>query len=121
VIRDDGGRFVAAFTANLEIYSITRAELRSIVEGMKLAWNRGTRRLRILSDSKITSNRVSLITNNNSHTSLIGKFKELVAWDGQTSVHHTYREAYLAADHLVNLAHSYSLGIHVFNYLDVSL
>ncbi|CAN1744334.1 Putative ribonuclease H protein At1g65750, partial [Linum perenne] len=52
VIRDENGRFVTAFSANIGACSIMRAELRGIVEGTKLAWNKGIRNLRIQSDSK---------------------------------------------------------------------
>ncbi|CAN1771045.1 Putative ribonuclease H protein At1g65750 [Linum perenne] len=52
IIRDDNGKFIAAFSANLGVCSIMRSELRAIVEGMKLAWNKGVRRLRIQTDSK---------------------------------------------------------------------
>ncbi|CAN0870343.1 Putative ribonuclease H protein At1g65750 [Linum grandiflorum] len=37
VIRDDRGSFVKAFTMNLGCYSITRAEMRGIVEGLNEA------------------------------------------------------------------------------------
>ncbi|CAN0846720.1 Putative ribonuclease H protein At1g65750 [Linum grandiflorum] len=37
VIRNDRGSFVKAFTMKLSCCSITRAEMRGIVEGLKLA------------------------------------------------------------------------------------
>ncbi|CAN1756352.1 hypothetical protein LINPERHAP1_LOCUS6110 [Linum perenne] len=36
VIQDDNGRFIIAFAVNLGTCSIMRAELRGIIEGMKL-------------------------------------------------------------------------------------
>ncbi|CAN1130912.1 Putative ribonuclease H protein At1g65750 [Linum perenne] len=52
LIRDDCSRFVQAFTTNMGNCSITRAELSAIVQGLKLAWSIGIRRLIIQSDSR---------------------------------------------------------------------
>ncbi|CAN0861256.1 Putative ribonuclease H protein At1g65750 [Linum grandiflorum] len=51
VIRDDRGSFVKAFTMNLGCCSITRAEMRGIMEGLKLAWSLVIRKIRVQSDS----------------------------------------------------------------------
>ncbi|CAN1172287.1 Putative ribonuclease H protein At1g65750, partial [Linum perenne] len=122
IIRDDSGNFIAAFSTNLGICSIMRSELRAIVEGMKLAWNKGIRRLRIQTDSKdavtILSKPYSV---NNQHASLIAQLSELSSSDWQVSIHHIYRKANYAADHLANLGHSLDLGVHLFDFPDVSL
>ncbi|CAN0906593.1 Putative ribonuclease H protein At1g65750 [Linum grandiflorum] len=64
VIRDDRGSFVKAFIVNLCCCFITRAEMRGIVEGLRLAWSLGIRRNRVQSDSAaaiaILSNSASL-------------------------------------------------------------
>ncbi|CAN1340796.1 hypothetical protein LINPERPRIM_LOCUS38977 [Linum perenne] len=52
IIRDDQGYFVQAFFANLGTYSIMRAELRGIIEGMEIALSNGIKKLRILLDSR---------------------------------------------------------------------
>ncbi|CAN0920858.1 Putative ribonuclease H protein At1g65750 [Linum grandiflorum] len=52
VIRTDTCRFVKAFAANLGSCSITRAEMQAIVDGLKLAWSLGIRRIRVQSDSR---------------------------------------------------------------------
>ncbi|CAN1138950.1 Putative ribonuclease H protein At1g65750, partial [Linum perenne] len=122
VIRDDNGRFVSAFTANLGSCSIMRAELTSIVEGTKQAWDLGIRKLRVQSDSEAA---VRLLKNprcdNNQHASLIHQFSELSKRDWHISVHHIYREANYAADYLANLGHTLDLGIHVFDAPDTTL
>ncbi|CAN1798650.1 hypothetical protein LINPERHAP1_LOCUS21812 [Linum perenne] len=38
LIRDADGRCLAAFTTNLDNYSITRAEMRGAILGLQLAW-----------------------------------------------------------------------------------
>ncbi|CAN1153736.1 Putative ribonuclease H protein At1g65750, partial [Linum perenne] len=99
-----------------------RSELRAIVEGMKLAWNKGIRKLRVQTDLKAAVAMLSKPDNvNNQHASLIEQFFELSSRDWQVSIHHIYREANCAADHLANLGHSLGLGIHVFEFPDVSL
>ncbi|CAN1345093.1 Putative ribonuclease H protein At1g65750 [Linum perenne] len=99
-----------------------RAELRGIIEGMKLAWNSGIRKLRIQSDSRAA---VELLSNlgcsNNQHASLIDQFLELSRRDWQVSIHHVYREANYATDCLANQGQGLDLGVHVFNFPDVSL
>ncbi|CAN1145805.1 Putative ribonuclease H protein At1g65750 [Linum perenne] len=82
VIRDDNDRFVLAFAANMDTYSIMRAKLRSIVEGTKLAWDRGIRKLRIQSDSKAVEEMLSKqVCDNNQHTNLVKQFAELSSRD----------------------------------------
>ncbi|CAN1162988.1 Putative ribonuclease H protein At1g65750 [Linum perenne] len=99
-----------------------RAKLRRIMEGTKLAWNCGIRKLRIQSDSKAA---VLMLTSpfcgSNHHESLIRQFAELSSREWQISVHHIYRKANFAADYLANLGHSFHLGVHVFVSLDVTL
>ncbi|CAN1198569.1 hypothetical protein LINPERHAP2_LOCUS44525 [Linum perenne] len=57
----------------------------------------------------------------NHHASLIGQFAKLASREWQTSVHHIYCEANFAADYFANLGHSFDLGIHVFDFPDVTL
>ncbi|CAN1776729.1 Putative ribonuclease H protein At1g65750 [Linum perenne] len=122
VIRDSNGNFITAFSANLGVCSIMRSELRAIVEGMKLAWSKGIRRLRIQTDSKAAVAMLSKPNNVNSqHANLIEQFYELSSRDWQISVQHIYREANCAADHLASLGHAFDLGIHVFDFPVVSL
>ncbi|CAN1850207.1 Putative ribonuclease H protein At1g65750 [Linum perenne] len=122
VVRDCNGRFVTAFAANLGVCSIMRAELRGIIEGMKLAWNTGIRKLRIQSDSKAAVEMLSTRrSENNQHASLIEQFNELQSRDWSVSIHHVYREANYAADYLANLGQGFSLGVHLINVPDVFL
>ncbi|CAN1268255.1 Putative ribonuclease H protein At1g65750 [Linum perenne] len=121
IIRDDNGRFVSAFAANLGTYSIMRAELRSIVEGIKLAWDQGIWKLRIHSDSKAAVEMLSKQScDNNQHANLIEQFAELSSREREISLHHIYREANFAEDYLANLGHSLNLGIHFLDVPDVS-
>ncbi|CAN0826776.1 Putative ribonuclease H protein At1g65750 [Linum grandiflorum] len=78
VIRTDTGRFVKAFAANLGSCSITRAEMRAIVDGLQLAWSLGIRRIQVQSDSKTA---IAILAKDSEldhqHTALVLQFKEL--------------------------------------------
>ncbi|CAN1290311.1 hypothetical protein LINPERPRIM_LOCUS20638, partial [Linum perenne] len=50
ILRDDQGRLVLAFASNLGSCSVVRAEIRGIIDGMTLAWDKGIRKLRIQTD-----------------------------------------------------------------------
>ncbi|CAN1194204.1 hypothetical protein LINPERHAP2_LOCUS42433 [Linum perenne] len=50
---DVDGRCLAAFSMNLGICSITRAELRGVMTGLQIAWDRGFRRIIVQLDSRV--------------------------------------------------------------------
>ncbi|CAN1167000.1 Putative ribonuclease H protein At1g65750 [Linum perenne] len=101
LIRNEKGEFVRAFCGNIGDCSITRAELRAIVEGLKLAWSLGLRRIVVQTDSRAA---VTILQRG-------------VGMQHQ----HVYREANCAADHLANLGHSFDIGMYLFDFPDVSL
>ncbi|CAN1182951.1 Putative ribonuclease H protein At1g65750 [Linum perenne] len=100
LIRNDSWRFIHAFTANIGDCSITRSELSSIVQGLKLAWSLGIRKTLVQSDSRTA-------------VSILQK--------AETNHQHVYREANCGADYLANLGHSYSFGVHLLSHPDISL
>ncbi|CAN1137163.1 Putative ribonuclease H protein At1g65750, partial [Linum perenne] len=122
LIRDHEGRLISAFAANLGVCSIMRAELRGIVEGMRLAWDRGIRKLCIQSDSKAAVSILSKVDDlDHRHASLVEQFQALKNRDWEVSIHHIFREANNAADYLAKMGHDLTLGTHVFLYPDSSL
>ncbi|CAN1148460.1 hypothetical protein LINPERPRIM_LOCUS38102 [Linum perenne] len=78
-----------------------RAELRGIVEGMKLAWEKGIHKLLI-------------------HTDSLAAVEMLFNFDDYFDPPHLPRSN-SAVDYLANLGHSLGLGVHVFDVPDVSL
>ncbi|CAN1823301.1 Putative ribonuclease H protein At1g65750, partial [Linum perenne] len=98
LIRDDGGRFIQAFTAYIGDCSITKAELSAIIQGLKLAWAIGIRRIIVRSDSR-------------TYMSILQR----EATDNHT---HVYREANCGPDYLANLGHSFNFGLHLFTQPD---
>ncbi|CAN1824587.1 Putative ribonuclease H protein At1g65750 [Linum perenne] len=95
--------------------SVIRAEMRGIVDGMGIAWDKGVRKLGIQSDS---ASEIKLLTdaswNNHQHLSLVRQFQEMLTWNWEVSIEHIYREANKAADFLANSGHDLDLGITVF-------
>ncbi|CAN1160514.1 hypothetical protein LINPERHAP2_LOCUS23358 [Linum perenne] len=89
---------------------------------MKLAWDKGIRKLSIQSDSRAA---VQMLWNrdnsNNQHGSLIEQFCELSSRNWEVSIHLVYSKANFAADYLANLGHSFGFGVHVLEAPDVSL
>ncbi|CAN0926336.1 Putative ribonuclease H protein At1g65750 [Linum grandiflorum] len=122
VIRTDSGRFVKAFASNLGSCSITRAELRAIVDGLQLAWTLGIRRIRVQSDSMAA---VSILSKgsqlDHQHAALVLQFTELCNRQWEVNLSHIYREANYAADYLANLGHSLTYGLHLFDSPDRGL
>ncbi|CAN1123634.1 Putative ribonuclease H protein At1g65750 [Linum perenne] len=122
LIRDSGGNLISSYVINLGSCSIMRAELRGIIEGMKIAWGKGVRRLCVQSDSQAA---VSLLCCKEGrvhrHTSLVDQFTELRSRDWEVTIHHIYREANYAADYLANLGHSVDLGTHICQSPDNTL
>ncbi|CAN1133649.1 Putative ribonuclease H protein At1g65750, partial [Linum perenne] len=93
-----------------------RADIRAIIEGLKLAWNLGIKKLRVQSDSQTA---ISLLCNeghvDHQHSNLVLDFRELQRRHWDLRLCHVYREANFAANYLAdNLGHSLSLSCHLF-------
>ncbi|CAN1178095.1 Putative ribonuclease H protein At1g65750, partial [Linum perenne] len=121
LIRTDQGRFIHAFTANMGDCSITRAEICAIVQGMKLAWDLGIRKLLIQSDSEAAVAILRREDTNHQHAILVSEFMELRSRSWDISITHVFREANCGADYLANLGHSYCFGLHLFSQPDSTL
>ncbi|CAN0884735.1 Putative ribonuclease H protein At1g65750 [Linum grandiflorum] len=119
VIRDDRGSFVKAFTMNLDCCSVTHAEMRGIVEGLKLAWSLGIRKIRVQSDFAAD---IAILSNGSSldhqHAILVMQFQELCKLQWEVTLNHIYREANCAADYLANIGHSFLFGLYIVSVPD---
>ncbi|CAN1841739.1 Putative ribonuclease H protein At1g65750 [Linum perenne] len=119
LIRDERGQLVRAFCANIGNCSITRVELKAIVEGLKIAWSLGIRKVAIQTDSRAA---VSILQKGvgerHQHAALVAEFHELSLREWELSLSHVYREANCAADYLANFGHSFSVGMYLFHSPD---
>ncbi|CAN1148547.1 Putative ribonuclease H protein At1g65750 [Linum perenne] len=122
LVRDANGRCLGAFTANLGTCSITRAEMRGAVLGLKLAWELDKRKVVLQVDSLAA---IHLLQEKedplHQHAMEVYDFRELLSREWEVSVRHTYREGNHAADFLAGIGHGYPLGYSSFPISDPSL
>ncbi|CAN1291596.1 Putative ribonuclease H protein At1g65750, partial [Linum perenne] len=119
LIRDYQGHCLAAFSKNLGICSIIRAELRGVVSGLQLAWDRGYRKVQLQIDSQCA---VLLLQSDDRtdhlHATTIRHARELLRRDWEVRIRHVYRESNHVADHLANRGHSCPIGFHCIELSD---
>ncbi|CAN1812888.1 Putative ribonuclease H protein At1g65750 [Linum perenne] len=117
LIRSERGEFVRAFSANIDNFSVIRAEIKAIIKGLKIAWSIGIRKVAIQFDFRAA---VSILQQDESsapqHKTLVAEFHELRSREWDLSLSHIYREANCATDHLANLGHSFSVGMYLFHF-----
>ncbi|CAN1743580.1 Putative ribonuclease H protein At1g65750 [Linum perenne] len=113
LIRNEAGHCVAAYTMNLGICSVTRAELRGVIYGLNKAWELGYRKILVYMDSEAAINLLQGDDHpNHHHAAEVSQFRGLCNREWEVSLKHAYREANKAADHLANRGHSLPLGEH---------
>ncbi|CAN1179328.1 Putative ribonuclease H protein At1g65750, partial [Linum perenne] len=122
LLRDSSGRPLKAFTANLGICSITRAELRGALIGLMIAWEAGHRRIKLQMDSTAA---IAIFNAPDDpmhqHSLEVTQFKGLIAREWTVEVEHVYREGNQAADYLASIGFNYPLGTHEISIIDCNL
>ncbi|CAN1164598.1 Putative ribonuclease H protein At1g65750 [Linum perenne] len=107
---------------NLGNCSITRAELRGAIEGLRRAWRAGYMKVLLQLDSKAA---ISLLTEtrdtSHQHGMEVLQFRELCDRDWIIKTKHTYREGNHAVDLLASLGYGYPLGSHTISTTDSQL
>ncbi|CAN1788760.1 Putative ribonuclease H protein At1g65750 [Linum perenne] len=111
LVRDSEGRGMLAYSMNLGRCSITRAEMRGAIEGLRRAWDAGHRNVILRVDSRAA---ISLLTSESEtphqHTMESMEFQDLQRRDWRLVVEHTFREGNRAADFLASLGYGYPFG-----------
>ncbi|CAN1282044.1 Putative ribonuclease H protein At1g65750 [Linum perenne] len=87
----------------------------AIVQGMKLAWDLGVRKLLVQSDSKAAIAILQREDTDHQHAILVSEFRELISRSWDLSLTHVFREANYCADYLANLGHQFHIGLHLFS------
>ncbi|CAN1173372.1 Putative ribonuclease H protein At1g65750 [Linum perenne] len=123
LIWDSEGKCLDAYTVNLGICSITRAEIRAAIEGIRRAWQAGHRKLEVQLDSSAA---VAILLNQETSLSHqygleVWEFRDLIQREWTVKVRHIYREANHAADYLASIGHYSSRGTHDFDISDCNL
>ncbi|CAN1179527.1 Putative ribonuclease H protein At1g65750, partial [Linum perenne] len=122
LVRDEWGRCLLAFSSKVGSCSITRAELRGIATGLKLAWEAGFKKIVVQADSRAA---ISLINAEgpptHQHGGEIYTIRELMLRDWEVTIRHVYREGNRSADFLANLGHTLPLGTHRIPISDCNL
>ncbi|CAN1860132.1 Putative ribonuclease H protein At1g65750 [Linum perenne] len=117
-VRNNHGDMIKAFSMNMGGCSITRAEIRGIIEGMKLAWSHGLRKIEVQTDSLCAIQILQMTANDDhQHAGLVCIFKDMIQWDWEVSIRHIYREGNFLADSLAAKGHSLSFGTHLVEAL----
>ncbi|CAN1256833.1 Putative ribonuclease H protein At1g65750 [Linum perenne] len=106
---------------NLGSCSITRAEIRGAVEGLRRTWEAGFRKVVLQMDSQVAITLLTSDSNMNNHHSLEIEQLELCNREWRVEIRHVYREANKVADFLANQGHLFPFGTHLFPLSDCNL
>ncbi|CAN1218807.1 Putative ribonuclease H protein At1g65750, partial [Linum perenne] len=113
ILRDSEGRGLLAFSMNLGRCSITRAEMRGAIEGLRRTWDAGHRNVILRMDSRAA---IALLTNASEtphqHAMEAFEFQDLQRRDWRLEIEHTFREGNRTADFLASLGYDYPFGSH---------
>ncbi|CAI0558204.1 unnamed protein product [Linum tenue] len=112
ILRGEDGRMIKAFAMNLGETSITRAELEGIVQGMRLAWEQGYRKVMVQTDSQIAIYLIREAADRHPHFLLVQEARRLLACDWQVQLIHVFREGNVVVDYLALVGHSLPFGFH---------
>ncbi|CAN1156116.1 Putative ribonuclease H protein At1g65750 [Linum perenne] len=113
LIRNEQGHCIAAFSMNIGKCSITRAELRGAISGLKCAWDIGLRKVELQVDSSVVTKlfqEEGIPTHQ--HSMEVMDFQDLMRREWDIKVRHVYREGNRAADFLASLGFNITLGYH---------
>ncbi|KAF7800755.1 Ribonuclease H protein [Senna tora] len=122
VARDTSGNFLFSFCHRIGCCEIIRAELRGIVDGLEMLWEKGFRKVTIECDSEVALELVSNgVVDIHPCSALVQRVRSLIDRHWDTELVHVFREANQAADFMAKLSHSLAEGFHVFDSPHVGL
>lgn len=117
--RDDQGNWKTGFLANLGPCSVDEAEAWGIYYGLKLAWDKGLRKVILECDSKRL---VDWLTKDGSRdeirgpiANLVNRCKTMMGQDREVRMTHVFREQNRVVDHMAKKVSNYDRGLQVFD------
>ncbi|KAM1599401.1 hypothetical protein ACFXTN_021985 [Malus domestica] len=116
LIRNSEGDWINGFAANLGRETVMEAELWGVLMGLTIAWDEGCRDVILECDSwdAVISIQKPMLVSHPLYN-LILDCKEAIERNWRCEVTHIYREKNASADHMADLGHGLSLGLHVFD------
>ncbi|CAN1839814.1 Putative ribonuclease H protein At1g65750 [Linum perenne] len=123
ILRQANGQGIRAYAMNLGVCSITRAEIRGALEGIKQAWNAGYRRVEVQLDSQAA---IAILLDKSAsvshqHALEVLEFRDWLGRDWALKLKHVYREANRVADYLASYGHTLPRGSHSISLSDCNL
>nr|GMC99849.1 reverse transcriptase [Ipomoea batatas] len=119
VFRDDKGNWIEGFIANLGIFSSEEAEAWAVLKGLKIAWERGFRKVMVETDANNIVEALNMPNSGSNYRRLLANIIQdckqwlMKPWD--ITVTHIFREQNRVADVLAKRALSYDLGLLIFH------
>ncbi|CAI0459079.1 unnamed protein product [Linum tenue] len=114
-MRSYNGRFISAFSANLGGGSITHAELAAIVWGLRMAWEKGARKVELQTDSLTAVQLLRTEVKHHQHRTMITAARRLLELNWEVRIKHVFRESNFVADYMASIGHSMPVGVHMFD------
>ncbi|KAJ6420916.1 hypothetical protein OIU84_028322 [Salix udensis] len=116
LIRASTGNFLVGFTIFAGVACNLLPELLAIAKGLKLAWDRGYRKINCHSNSKdalrlLSANQVGF----HKYRALIFEIRELLRRDWTVRIEHIFREANFCADFMAKFATSCDNGLMIWD------
>ncbi|CAN1172803.1 Putative ribonuclease H protein At1g65750, partial [Linum perenne] len=122
LIRNNEGARVGAFSANIGKCTTTRAELRGVITGLRMAWYAGCRKVEVRVDSRAALALINAQGNpTHQHAGEVITIRQLIDRDWEVKFTHTYREANQAVDYLAGIDHGLPLSTHSIPISDCNL
>nr|TKS08369.1 uncharacterized protein D5086_0000103910 [Populus alba] len=124
VCRDEHGVWLLGFSSRVKSGSAFESELLAVREALKLAWDKGLKRVIVESDSESVVNRIrNQLTRRpkNQIEAVILERQSYVSREWNCFLQHAHREGNFDADALTKIIISESFELHVFNHPPRSL
>ncbi|XVF81675.1 hypothetical protein PTKIN_Ptkin15bG0174300 [Pterospermum kingtungense] len=114
LLRDFQGNWLKGFTLNIGFCSAIEAELWGVLQGLRLAWSMGIRRVKLGIDSKLVVGWLNGVHGNCVRfQNLLSVIHDLLVRNWEVQVSHIYRECNRVADLLASIVVTHARGLCV--------
>ncbi|CAI0417515.1 unnamed protein product, partial [Linum tenue] len=92
LLRDHLGRCLDAFTCNLDVCTITSAELKGAIESLRIAWERGHRKVILNMDSTTTNETAKNCIDDDHRHGILARQFFVLNRDWEVKINHVFRD-----------------------------